>query len=281
MNGHSQSRRQFIQTSATASLAAAHLGASALSSGCHAAPFGLSKEWTSLFDGKSLKGWHKNPKRVGHGTGGTWRVEDGAITGEQDPPGSGNGGILLTDRKFSDFELLIDMKPDWGVCSGLFLRSNDRGQCFQMMVDYHDNGNVGHIYGEGTTGFNTRTFDINGKYGKKKKLIGITTAKHVAVEKAGLVYSCKPEEWVKAWKVDGWNTAKVRVEGAFPKITTWLNGLKVAEFDGEKSSADRYDKGRIQKMLGGAGSIAVQVHGGKGWTKGAKCRWKNIKIRAI
>src|SRR5579872_4516756 len=64
----------------------------------------------SVFDGKTLNGWHKNPERIGHGTGGQWTVEEGAITGQQDPPGSGNGGILLTDRKYGDFELLIDMK---------------------------------------------------------------------------------------------------------------------------------------------------------------------------
>ena len=86
----------------------------------------------SIFDGKTLNGWHKNPQKIGHGTGGRWTVEEGAIAGEQDPPGSGNGGILLTDEKFGDFELLIDLKPDWGVCSGLFLRSNDKGQCIQM-----------------------------------------------------------------------------------------------------------------------------------------------------
>jgi hypothetical protein len=32
-----------------------------------------------------------------------------------------------------------------------------------MMVGYHDNGNVGNIYGEGTGGFNSRAFDINGE----------------------------------------------------------------------------------------------------------------------
>ena len=176
---------------------------------------GLEKKdgWIELFDGKTLKGWHKNPQKIGHGTGGIWRAEGGAITGEQDPPGSGNGGILLTDRKFGDFELLIDMKPDWGVCSGLFLRGNDVGQCFQMMVDYHDNGNVGHLYGEGTFGFNTRTFDINGKYDDDKKLVGITTAKHKTAADVGLIHSCKPDAWVKAWKVNDWNTARVRVEG--------------------------------------------------------------------
>ncbi|MCA9096312.1 MAG: DUF1080 domain-containing protein, partial [Planctomycetaceae bacterium] len=82
-------------------------------------------EWVSIFDGKTLNGWHKNPAKIGHGTGGIWKVEDGLITGEQDPPGSGNGGILLTDKKFKNFEVSIDMKPDWGICSGFFVRSND------------------------------------------------------------------------------------------------------------------------------------------------------------
>ncbi len=88
--------------------------------------------WISLFDGRSLAGWHKNPQRIGHGTGGHWVVKEGVIVGEQDPPGSGNGGMLLTDRTFADFELMIDLKPDWGVDSGLFLRSTDKGECFQM-----------------------------------------------------------------------------------------------------------------------------------------------------
>ena len=234
----------------------------------------------SLFDGKTLKGWHKNPQRIGHGTGGQWYVERGAIIGEQDPPGSGNGGILLTDEKFGDFELLIDMNHDWGPCSGLFLRSNDRGQCFQMMVDYHDAGNVGHIYGEGTTGFNTRTFDINGKY-DGKALTGLMTDKHKAAKDVGLIYSCTPEEFVSAWQVNQWNMATVKVQGEFPKITTWINDLKVCEFDGTSSTAANYDKEKIKGILGTSGSIAVQVHGGTGWPKGAKCRWKDISIRPL
>src|SRR5262245_25979389 len=143
---------------------------------------GDDKEWITLFEGKTLDGWHKNPEPIGHGTGGHWSVEDGVIAGEQDPPGSGNGGILLTDRKFGDFELVIDMKPDWGVCSGLFLRSTDKGQCFQMMVDYHDAGNVGHIYGEGLGGFTMRAFDIDGKYDDQKKLIGFVGNKETRSE---------------------------------------------------------------------------------------------------
>ena len=233
----------------------------------------------SVFDGKTLKGWHKNPQKIGHGTGGRWTVENGVISGEQDPPGSGNGGILLTDRKFSDFELLIDMKPDWGVCSGLFVRSNDWGQCFQMMVDYHDNGNVGHIYGEGTGGFNTRPFDIFGKYDAGKKLVGLTTKPTATAPPKAFTVS--GANWVKAWKVNDWNTARLRVVGNPPHITTWINGVRVNDFNGDTFPGKGYDKLGVSKLLGSQGSVAVQVHGGKGWPNGAKCRWRNVLVRPL
>lgn len=235
--------------------------------------------FVSIFDGKSLQGWHKNPERIGHGTGGQWTVEDGAITGQQDPPGSGNGGILLTDEKFGDFELLIDMQPDWGVCSGLFVRGNDRGQCFQMMVDYHEAGNVGHIYGEGSGGFNNRPFEIFGVYNDQKDLTALTTKPSNAQVPAA--YSIEPEAWLKAWKVNDWNTARVRVTGNPAVITTWINGAKVSEFDGTKFDGANYDKTKVAETLGPEGSIAVQVHGGKSWPEGAKCRWKNIKVKKL
>lgn len=238
--------------------------------------------WISLFDGTSLAGWHKNPERIGHGTGGDWRVVDGAIVGEQDPPGSGNGGILLTDRQFGDFDLLLDLKPDWGVDSGLFLRSTARGECFQMMVDYHDAGNVGHIYGEGTGGFNNRPFEILGEYDNDKRLIGLKTKPLPETgELRSAAYTISGDDWIKAWKRDDWNTARVRCVGQPPKITTWLNDVKVSEFDGATFESKSYDAQKVAKQLGRQGSIALQVHGGMGWPKGAKCRWKNIKLRSL
>lgn len=237
--------------------------------------------WTEIFDGKSLKGWHKNPEKIGHGTGGIWEVQEGAIVGYQDPPGSGNGGILLTDEKYGDFELQIDLKPSWGVCSGLFLRANDKGQCLQMMVDYHDAGNVGQIYGEGTGGFNTRTFDVNGIYDASGKHTGFKTDKHKTAAEVGLVSACTPEEWVKAWKIDDWNTAHVVVSGKYAHISTTINGLKVCEWNGETSKSERYDKEATLKALTAAGSIAVQVHGGKNWPVEGRCRWKNIRVKKI
>src|SRR5690554_2491127 len=107
-----------------------------------------SEEYVSIFDGTSLNGWHKNGAR--------WTVKSGAIISEQEPPGSGNGGILLTDKKYSDYELIADVKPGWGCDSGIFLRSKPDGQSYQVYVDYHSEPNnggiVGFIYGQSTGG---------------------------------------------------------------------------------------------------------------------------------
>jgi len=238
----------------------------------------LDPGFIPLFDGKSLKGWHLNPEKIGHGTGGSWMAEEGTITGAQDPPGSGNGGILLTDEKFGDFELRLEIKPDWGVCSGLFLRSNDKGQCLQMMVDYHDGGNVGHIYGEGTGGFNTRPFDINGEL-KDGKLAGL---KFVDTDpKPPIPYSISGEKYCALYKVNEWNEVRVLCVGEYPHITTWINGEKVCEFDGATYAGPGYNKEAVAKTLGREGSVAVQVHGGGGWPKDAKCRWRNIRIKKL
>src|SRR5437867_2986720 len=160
-----------------------------------------------IFDGKTLKGWHKNPEKIGHGTGGHWFAEDGAIAGEQDPPGSGNGGILLTDEKFRDFEVIFETKPDWGCCSGFFVRSNDKGQCYQVMIDYHDNGNVGEIYREGLDGKTNRTFQIDGVYEDADKKV-LKSIKATRVEKndagAGGTPNIKLEDWPKIWKLGDW-----------------------------------------------------------------------------
>jgi hypothetical protein len=238
--------------------------------------------WIKLFDGKTLNGWHKNPQKIGHGTGGKWTVEPGGVlAGEQDPPGSGNGGVLLTDRKFGDFELSLEMKPSWGIDSGVFLRSTDQGQCIQMTVDYYDKGNIGQMYGEATGGWVARPFSIKGDV-VDRKLIRLTTIDAIPAREAGLEYTCTPEEWLKAWKVGDWNKALIRVEGGrFPKITTHINGAKVCVFDAATSTAATYDKEAVAKTLGDRGSIAVQVHGGGSYPAGAKCRWRDLRVREL
>src|SRR5882724_3396403 len=68
--------------------------------------------YVSLFDGKTLKGWHVSAQ-TGHSSksknksGGRWVVEDGMIVGSQDIPG--NGGIVITDAQYGNFEVVLEM----------------------------------------------------------------------------------------------------------------------------------------------------------------------------
>src|SRR5687768_4668678 len=70
-----------------------------------------------IFDGKSLKGWTVSAK-TGHSrtsmdkSGGKWEVKDGAIVGTQDVPG--NGGIVITEKEYGDFEVVLEMNNDDG-----------------------------------------------------------------------------------------------------------------------------------------------------------------------
>jgi len=285
-------RRDFLQF--TGKWAAGCLIVPALLSGCRKEQgVRQSREETSslpepdadgfitLFNGETLEGWHQNPDRIAHGTGGRWRVEDGVITGEQDPPGSGNGGILLTDATFDEFELLIDMKPDWGIDSGLFLRANDQGQCFQMMVDYLDRGNVGQIYGEGVGAFSNSTFGISGSVDEAGRLTGLSANLRDGIEGTPEGEAATPEEWLDAWKLGEWNTVCVRCEGTIPTITTWINNVQISVFDADTFEHPNYKKDDVTEMLGTRGSIGVQVHGGDRWREGAKCRWKNIRIKIL
>lgn len=283
MNEQNTSRRSVLRLAAGVGIAAISAPYVLTRSKAFAAePAADADGYIPLFDGKSLAGWHKNPEKIGHGTGGKWEVKDGAITGEQDPPNSGNGGILLTDRQFGDFELMLEMNPDWSIDSGLFLRSNDKGEAFQMMVDYHEAGNVGHLYGEGLGGWSARPYNISGEIGYGGNLVSLFAEPNKDFKPDHVVATATGEEFVKAWKIDEWNKVKVRCAGKYPKITTWINDLKVVEWDGETFQHPQYDREKIFGSIGAKGSIAVQVHGGKSaWASNSKCRWRNIRIKSL
>jgi len=215
----------------------------------------------TIFDGKSLAGWHVSTQ-TGHSgasmhtSGGRWRLEDGAIVGSQDIPG--NGGIILTDRKFGDFEVIVEMKNDYGPDSGLFLRSNEKGQAYQYLVDYHKDGNLAGIYGEGLSGgIHVRNFDF------------LDDPSQITV-KEDAVFKCPvtAEQWPQFWKHGEWNELRARIVGNPAKITTWINGVRFMEWaDTEaRHPAD--------------GRIALQVHGGGDYTQ-QNVRYRNVRVKVL
>jgi hypothetical protein len=220
--------------------------------------------WITLFDGKTLDGWHVSAKS-GHSrtsknqSGGRWVVEDGAIVGSQDVPG--NGGIVITDKKFKNFEVKIEMNNDFGPDSGLFLRSTEDGKAYQAMIDYHSGGNVMGVYGEGIGGFHYRNYSFLKTPGEIKE-------DQKGDQKSATPLPISPQEWPSFWKHGEWKELKARITGNPPTVTTWIKGVKFMEHTDDK------------KRLGDEGGIALQVHGGGDYTK-QFVRYRNIKVRPL
>lgn len=146
----------------------------------------------SIFNGKDLSGWHISQTNH-HGTTPVWKVADGVLSGSQDRPGE--GGILLTDKKYKNFEVALEIRPDFGCDGGLFLRSTEKGEAYQVMLDYLDGGAVGGIYGE-----------------------GLQNVKGIA------------PPWRPLWKGNDWNHLRARIEGDTPRIRVWLNGQPLVDW---------------------------------------------------
>ena len=215
----------------------------------------------SIFDGKSLKGWQVSGK-TGHSrasknlSGGRWVVEKGVIVGSQDIPG--NGGIVITDEPYGDFEVALEMNNDFGPDSGLFLRSTEDGKAWQAMVDYHKGGNLMGIYGEGLGG---RPSVMNFVFVDSPDQILVQTNSPVALP-------VLPESWKFFWRHGQWNELRARVVHNPPSFTTWINGVKIMEWT------------ETEVRHPAKGGIALQVHGGGDYTK-QFVRYRNIRVKRL
>jgi hypothetical protein len=106
-----------------------------------------NSEWITMFDGTSLDGWR------GYGrtdVPGAWSIEDGAlkISGSgQGEAGNKDGGDIIFDRKFKNFELTFEWKVSKGGNSGVFYLSQEKeGQpIWKSSPEYQILDNVNHL----------------------------------------------------------------------------------------------------------------------------------------
>lgn len=213
-----------------------------------AQPEGIPDGFTPLFNGENLSGWHKS-RTNHHGTVGHFFAEDGELVLKQRP--FGQGGILLTDKTYGDFELYLEFQGDPGTDGGILFRSNESGSAYQIQIGGGGNRGTGTLMGE---------------------VLHVTTT----AEADGL------EE---VWKSDSWNSFRLRVVGAAPHVTLWVNGTKMYEVQAERND-----------LIAGVteGMIALQLHwsqpltpvpGGSccafSWRPGAEHRYRHIGIKRL
>jgi hypothetical protein len=204
-------------------------------------------KWKSLFDGKTLKGWHGYNKT---GTIINWEIEDGAMVC-LGAAADAHGGDIVTDAVYENFELKWEWKITTGGNSGLMYHVVESKK---YPAPYY-------------TGPEYQLIDDIGFPEKLEEWqkTGADYAMHLTNEKKKL----KP--------VGEWNTSKIIFNKGH--VEHWLNGEKIVAFqawDADWIKKKTQGKWKDYPDYGSAkkGRIALQDHGHKAY-------FKNIMIRVL
>lgn len=182
--------------------------------------------WRSLFDGRTLAGWHHF-----HDTGPVkgWQVIDGALTR------TGAGGDIVTQDQFADFELELEWKISPGGNSGIFYRIDPAAEeTFR-------------------SGPEMQVLDDDRHADGKSRLTS-----------AGACYGLYASPTGHLKPVGEWNSVRIVARG--PHVEHWLNGTKLLEYElWSPDWLARVSQGKFAEMPGYGrarrGHIAVQDHG--------------------
>lgn len=212
--------------------------------------------WRLLWDGQTTNGWRgaKLDKFPDKG----WKMKDGILTViSSGGAESRNGGDIVTEDSFSDFELSVDFKISEGANSGI-----------KYFVDSELNKGEGSAIGMEFQLLDDKAHP-DAKQGKNgNRMVGSL----YDLIRAENTDSSRGKNFKG---VDKWNNARIVVKGGH--VEHWLNQIKVVEFDRfsqmfkalvEKSKYEKWENfGRIPKGL-----ILLQDHGDE-------VSFKSIKIR--
>lgn len=212
--------------------------------------------WITLFDGKTFDGWR------GYGRKDiptAWSIEDGAIKinglGRSDSDAE-NGGDIIFDRKFKNFELTFEWKVSKGANSGLFYLAQEiKGEpIWKSSPEYQILDNVNHIdakLGKDNNRQSASLYDLIPALPQNSKPFGEWNTGGVIVYNGTVVHSQNDENVLEyhLW-TDDW---KVMIEES--KFKGWENFINTG---GEKQE----------------GYIGLQNHGDDVW-------FRNIKVKVL
>lgn len=213
-----------------------------------------AQDWILMFDGKSSDGWRGYNKKVFPAG---WKIEDGTLKCQASGRGEAggiDGGDIIYDKKFSNFDLKLEWKISEGGNSGIFYLAKEveGWEIYRTAPEMQVLDNDRHI-------------DSNlGKDGNRK---------------AGSLYDLIPAKPQNAKPAGEWNSVEIICyQGT---VVHKQNGETVLEYHlwtpewnalvkGSKFPALNPDWANVAKE----GFIGLQDHGGDVW-------YRNLKIRPL
>jgi hypothetical protein len=210
--------------------------------------------WQLLFDGTSMKGWHKYGNKP---VGTAWKVADGAIyldTTVKENWQIKDGGDIVSDSSFGNFHLKLEWKISKGGNSGI------------IFYVHEDTIKYDYVW---KTGPEMQVLDDSAH--SDGKLI-----KHRAGDLYDLI-SCTDEAKKPLKPVGEWNLAEIKSLNG--KLDFYLNGKNVVSTTLWDDAWKKLVTGSKFKDFPGFGTynnghIALQDHGNLVW-------YKNVMIKKL
>lgn len=206
-------------------------------------------KWVSLFDGRTISGWHSWHKDRVVG----WNVENGTLTPD------GTGGDLVTDKEYENFDLEFEFKIPAKSNSGVIYKIIDSpdikttymsGPEFQVIDDagysWVENGKQMSIADKQKTGANydmiapsdLKAVKPAGEWNKGRIVVNNDHVEHYLNGKKVVAYHYGSDDWkalVAKSKFASWPYAqphakgKIALQNHSPDEKVWYRNIRIRE----------------------------------------------------